>query len=161
MYSGLSKVALKFPGEKSFPSPISVVSLTCTHFPNPTKINLGPLNPSIFSQRCIDQTFVEEKEFMCPGNVLEGKNVSGSRAINPHRGSDLVSSRDPGQLVPGPHPEDRPHREVCVHNARPIQRVKRYAKSTCSLSCNISLSCCSTQHEHDLVEYDKCFDELI
>ena len=26
-------MALKFPGEKSFPSPISVVSFTCCHFP--------------------------------------------------------------------------------------------------------------------------------
>lgn len=27
-------MALRFPGEKSFPSPISVVSLTCCHFPD-------------------------------------------------------------------------------------------------------------------------------
>lgn len=34
LYSGLSNVALKFPGEKSFPSLISVVSFTCCHFPD-------------------------------------------------------------------------------------------------------------------------------
>lgn len=75
--------------------------------------------------------FIKEEELVGARSVLECKNVGGAGPEYPHRGCYLVATCHSGQLVPGPYSEDGPHREVRVHDAGPIQRIKCNAEPSC------------------------------
>lgn len=70
---------------------------------------------------------------MCPRAVLEGDNVSGARAVDAHRGSDLIAAGDASQLVAGPDSEDGPDGEVRVNNAGAIEGIECNAETTCEM----------------------------
>ena len=70
---------------------------------------------------------------MCPGAVLEGDNVSRARAVDAHRGSDLVAAGDASQLVAGPDSEDGSDGEVRVNNAGAVEGIECNAETTCEM----------------------------
>lgn len=70
---------------------------------------------------------------MCPRAVLEGDNVSGARAVDAHRGRDLVAASDASQLVAGPDSEDGSNGEVRVNNAGTVKGIECYAETTCKM----------------------------
>lgn len=136
-YSGLSEVALKLPGENILPSPIEVVSFTCCHFPSRKNCQVSEIDRKNSITGSVIQTFIKQEELMCSWDVLEGKNISGSRPENPHGCSHLLGSSHSSELVTRPYSKDCANCEVCVHNAGTIKWIKCNTEPSCSNSTEL------------------------